>query len=193
MRILFSSDWHLEEKFVVDPKRQSRDVHLLAAQAREIQPDVLIVAGDITWGEDGVYEKYLSLFDDLNCIKLAIAGNHDAAFEVGPRHEEELAMVLADLGFHYLDAAPCCIDGVGFVGTMGWYDGTLSNPTETKAIPISDPFAGGPRVIGSIQPRDAVWTAKMLARLDAPRFIFLIRTTWTKPLRGSCRFALRYL
>lgn len=122
MKILATSDWHYPDF----PER----VKLIAERARELEADVLVVAGDISYDEGRMHEA-LGLFEDFPGKKLAVAGNHDLWVEnekgSSAKKYKRMGKVLKEHGFHYLDRGPLVLDGTGFVGNVGWYDYSLRN------------------------------------------------------------------
>lgn len=83
-------------------------------------------------------ERCLSLFERFGGRRLLTGGNHDLWCPGGDslkRWREELASVARACGFAYLDEAPVVLDGLGVVGSVGWYDysfadGELGLPRE---------------------------------------------------------------
>lgn len=131
MKIAFISDLH------VDSSPQCRAlpesiVRTLAA----LRPDVFIIAGDIA-ASSSLFEKTLQQFAHLPCNRLLVAGNHDIwvdspasirqGIHSGVKYEEIIPAICEKNGFVFLGAAPRVIDGIGFAGTIGWYDYTLRN------------------------------------------------------------------
>jgi hypothetical protein len=100
---------------------------------RALAPDVLIVAGDIATGPTSFLQTALALRPCAAHV-LFLAGNHDVW-----SHPEAVAMgvdawakldrlipaLCKEAGVHYLESSPVVIDGVGFVGTLGWYDHSM--------------------------------------------------------------------
>ena len=92
-------------------------------------PDVLVLAGDV--GAGGDFAKCLTLFDQLNCGKALVPGNHDIWVEENdPRgdslqvYQEHLPKLCTEHGFHYLDHAPLIFPeaGLAIAGSINWYD-----------------------------------------------------------------------
>jgi predicted phosphohydrolase len=88
-------------------------------------PDVLVLAGDISTGAR--YHKLLRLFDDFPGPRLFVPGNHDLWSrsrqpDTPRRYRRALRNIAEESDFHYLPGDPICVDGVGFAGTVGWYD-----------------------------------------------------------------------
>jgi 3',5'-cyclic AMP phosphodiesterase CpdA len=106
----------------------------LAEACRRAAPDVLILAGDVAscpgdYPRD--YGDLLRPLAPLPCAKLAVAGNHDVwSFGVNPlRTMDIFTRVLEDHGFHVLDTGPVVHGGVGFAGSMAWYDYSFYAPS----------------------------------------------------------------
>jgi len=131
MKIAFISDLH------VDSSPQCFSlldglVHELTA----LQPDVFIIAGDIA-ANPSLFERSLQQFAGVPCHKLLVAGNHDIwvdpsaglqrGLHSGVKYEEIIPAICERNGFACLGAAPRVIDGIGFAGTIGWYDYSLRN------------------------------------------------------------------
>lgn len=95
----------------------------------ENPPDVLIFAGDI--GHDHFFEECLKTFENLNCTKALVPGNHDiwvasddsrgSSWDV---YSEVLPRISARHGFHYLDHGPLHLPdwGLSILGNINWYD-----------------------------------------------------------------------
>ena len=85
--------------------------------------DVIVVAGDITHNAEH-YAHILRKFGQLPATKIAVLGNHDLYTVNGSSLSkiEFLAKICRENNFHLLDASPLVVDGVGFVGNIGWYD-----------------------------------------------------------------------
>jgi exonuclease SbcD len=91
MRILHTSDWHLGRQFFSVPLEEDHD-HVLAqveAAVAEHAPDLLIIAGDIFDRASPPQSALSRLGDFLRRIAetgtaiVIIAGNHDAAAQIG--------------------------------------------------------------------------------------------------------------
>jgi predicted phosphohydrolase len=120
MRLFFTSDLHVEHRV---GRRASRTLAEWV-QDRGRDSDVLILGGDYGH-EDEAIEASLEMFVDFPGTVLAVAGNHDVWGDPDRSSEARLHRLWAhfeSLGFHPLGAEPIVVDGVGFVGGMGWYD-----------------------------------------------------------------------
>ncbi len=131
MNIAFISDLH------VDSSPQCFSVlEDLARELTTMRPDVFIIAGDIA-ASTTLFEQALRVFAGLPCHKLLVAGNHDIwvdspaslqqGIHSGVKYDEILPGICERNGFSFLGAAPRVIEGVGFAGTIGWYDYSLRN------------------------------------------------------------------
>ncbi len=137
MRIALTSDLHLDS---TDANRAL--VPLLAERAAALRPDVLVLAGDISARLPHVEETFAA-FAHAAPVRLFVPGNHDvwiarSAQAEGAtsnhRHDVELRDVCAAHGFTHLGLGPRVVDGVGFAGSIGWYDYSFRHP----AFPFSD-------------------------------------------------------
>lgn len=126
MRIATTSDIHIDinGQGVLDA---------LCARFREVAPDVIVIAGDIATGATTYLTTLLALKACAPHL-LVVAGNHDvwtspAAVAKGVDSwawlDKLLPALAAEAGAHLLDAGPVVIGGVGFAGTLGWYDLTM--------------------------------------------------------------------
>jgi Icc-related predicted phosphoesterase len=95
-------------------------VHSILQEAQSQNPDVLILAGDLT--DSGLPSELEVLLVELKQFSipiLAVLGNHD--------HENDQAQELTDMlnqaNVCLLDGTVMEIDGVGFVGTKGFCGG----------------------------------------------------------------------
>jgi 3',5'-cyclic AMP phosphodiesterase CpdA len=89
--------------------------------------DVLVLAGDIATGKEDAYRALLGLFEGFAGPKLFVPGNHDLWGEADDRntpqrYRGQLKEIVERYGFRYLPGAPLEHEGIGFVGSAGWYD-----------------------------------------------------------------------
>ncbi len=123
MRVAFTSDIHvdLNGPVVLDA---------LTRRVRAVAPDVLLVAGDIATGATTYLQTLLALRAAAPRV-LVVAGNHDVwttpeaaakGIHSWARLEKLLPALCQEAGVELLDAGPVEIDGVGFAGSLGWYD-----------------------------------------------------------------------
>ena len=131
MRIALTSDLHLD---ATDANRAL--VPRLAERAALLRPDVLVIAGDVSARLPDIEETFRA-FVPAAPVRLFVPGNHDiwiarSAQAKGAtsnfRHDVELREVCARHGFVHLGLAPLVHAGVGFAGTIGWYDYSFVHP-----------------------------------------------------------------
>lgn len=120
MKLVVTADLHYNIARSVEPTRR------IAGEICGLRADALLVLGDVGGRDPGIVRDCLGLFDRFEGRKLFVAGNHDLwtrpdedSFE---RFDRVLPEVCRDAGFHPLDAEPTIVDGVGLVGSIGWYD-----------------------------------------------------------------------
>lgn len=126
MRIAYTSDLHVDIS-----QRNWELVPYLVEVLKVVDPDVLIIAGDVS-PELGDLEYALDCFSSLRCLKLFVPGNQDIWVlseemqELGHDSYEKYFFYLPEAcrrnGFVPLWMEPVALRGVGFVGSVGWYD-----------------------------------------------------------------------
>jgi hypothetical protein len=130
MRVAVFSDIHAD----INTAREDPDFTLkLIAHLNEMDIDMLLVVGDISGSFSGIQ----SFFYDLQTVdvkyRLFCPGNHDiwvnqASFDGSLAKYYELLPELSQyFDWHYLPQNPLIIDGIGFAGTIGWYDYSTRN------------------------------------------------------------------
>jgi len=131
MRVVYSSDFHIDAS---DTARQA--VRRIAKYIEAAGADVVVIAGDAgntleTLGE------VLSYFSRMRIPKFFVAGNHDVWVEKTgtgqllhsrEKYETHIPRVCEQHGFVDLSREPVVLDGVGFVGSLGWYDYSFADP-----------------------------------------------------------------
>ncbi len=126
MKLVVTADLHYDIARSQEPTRR------LAEEICALHADALLVLGDVAGREIGIVSECLHLFDRFRGARFFVAGNHDIWTEPGEcsleRFETSLPQACRDAGFHPLDCEPAEIDGVGLVGSMGWYDYTFLPP-----------------------------------------------------------------
>jgi len=125
VRVVATADLHYEFE------QYRPRVDALAEEMCRLGADVLVVAGDTFAGDTRVLEACLRLFEGFRGEKLLVAGNHDLWAPQGDSfrlYDHVIPEVAARCGFHDLDIAPRVVGGVGFVGTVGWYDYSFRDP-----------------------------------------------------------------
>jgi predicted phosphodiesterase len=145
MRIAVTSDIHID-------KNGPEVCEMVAARARALEADVLIVAGDVATSPTVLLRSFLTLRRGARTV-LYVAGNHDVwshpDLQAKGQHawwrlDNLLPALCHEAGIHNLDAASLEVDGVGFVGTLGWWDLSTRDP-DLDAPPeayIRGEFAG---------------------------------------------------
>lgn len=164
MRIATLSDLHTDHA-------DNRDALVkLAVAIHEGQPDLVVVAGDISHKDDRIART----LEALSVVAPRVAylpGNHDLWLDVpyAParadldswvRHDVELRKLSESLGVHYLPAGPLYLGSAAVVGSCGWYDGGFLLEHIARELPdnaLRDKQLGG-----------AMWSdARFIAFRDA--------------------------
>jgi 3',5'-cyclic AMP phosphodiesterase CpdA len=136
MRIAVTADLHWGHR------RGDEATLLLRDFLRGEPPDVLLIAGDIGAGDD--FAPCLALFDDLECPKALVPGNHDIWVEDDDGrgdslqvYHEYLPQVCTEHGFHYLDHGPFFLTetDLAVVGSINWYDYSWSLDQLRERLP----------------------------------------------------------
>lgn len=132
MKILVTADLHY------DIKRSREPVEQLARRVCAEGGDVLVLVGDTAGADMDVFRQCLRLFADFPGRKLLVPGNHCLWCEEGQssieRYEKLIPQAGAAEGFTVLDFQPVVLGGVGFVGSIGWYDYSLRD--DSLGIPL---------------------------------------------------------
>ncbi len=126
MKIYFASDLHLLGNEPGGDDAVAQMAQYLEVEAKE--EDVLVLIGDLGHGDLGIM-NCLALFAGFPGKKAAVLGNHDlwSKDEIAQdRYRLLQERVLPSCGFHSLDLEPLVHQGVGFVGSLGWYDYSLA-------------------------------------------------------------------
>jgi predicted phosphohydrolase len=121
MRLIVTADLHYNIVRSMAPTRR------LAAEVCKEAADALIIVGDTCGKDVSILGECLRLFDGFRGRRMLVAGNHDLWTDGADslvRYERELLEVCRECGVHYLDDGPLVLEGVGFVGSVGWYDYT---------------------------------------------------------------------
>lgn len=161
MRIAYTSDLHSD----ATPLNRALLPHL-ARRMQELQPDVLVIAGDVAETTAEV-ESALRHFAGIGGLRLYVAGNHDLFVEGEPapgrtsrdKFERDLPAAAARSGFAALGHAPAESGGTAFVGVPGWYDFSLRDPRWDGAIDLSHYRAGTWRGIRAFDRGHVFWPA----------------------------------
>lgn len=145
MKVAFTSDLH------VDVTQRNRELlRYLAEELSVIEPDVFVIAGDVSPGLNDL-ESTLKAFSSLSCEKLFVAGNHDVwslplpetnKRDTKVKYEREIMSAVQRGGFTYLRDRGKMIDGVAFAGAMGWFDYSLRN-RELDSVIVQSEYERG--------------------------------------------------
>ena len=126
MRVAFTSDLHVDVT-----GRNGAILPYIVDRVVALDPDALVIAGDAA---NSLYrlDAALSAFDAVGCRRFFVPGNHDLwaeshrAVRKGKdssfKHDEAVPAVCKKRGFEFLPGAPTILDGLGLVGSLGWYD-----------------------------------------------------------------------
>ena len=132
MRIVVTADLHY------DSRRSRSGAEAVAEEICRLGGDVLVLVGDSASAAHGPLRDCLGLFADFAGRKFLVPGNHCLWCLPGEdsldRYERIVPAIAAEADFIVLDRAPAVIDGVGLVGSIGWYD--YSYRDEDLAIPL---------------------------------------------------------
>lgn len=147
MKIGVISDLHTD---VTPLNRQILPCVLEAVEKADL--DIFILAGDLS-PDFLEFAKILTAFTEsnLNCPKLLVPGNHDIWVIRYPNTTSEqkylaIAEIARECGFHSLGTDAFVQNGVGFCGTIGWYDYSFRR----KEYNISEAQYASKRLLGSI-------------------------------------------
>lgn len=143
MRVFLSSDPHLHGNEPGGDGAVIRLAHRVCNLGTK--DDVLMLLGDYGSSLESI-RTCLSLFQSFKGKKLAVIGNHDlwenSSIPDTTSRYQLLLGVIESMGFHALDRAPLVINGLAFVGNIGWYDYSFRDLTnvsleayESKVIP----------------------------------------------------------
>jgi putative phosphoesterase len=110
-------------------------------RVEEIEPDVFVIAGDISDRLD-ILSSSLASLQTKDCANLYVAGNHDIWFEEGggsgslEKYSKVIGEICGKNGFVHIPDAPVVEENYAFVGSIGWYD--YSFRREELDIPIEN-------------------------------------------------------
>jgi len=160
LRICAAADIHY-------PRTHATRCAGLARAMCESGAEVLVLAGDISAGEEKHYRKLLRLFGDFEGPKLFVPGNHDLwSLSRHPntphRYHDTLRHIVERQGFRYLPGDPLAHGRVGFVGTVGWYDYAFRQPQPPQPGLRVTPLRAvrtrqGPEFVGDPARREVPW------------------------------------
>ncbi len=149
MRILVTADLHYNIARSRDPTEE------LAKDICQKGGDVLVLVGDTAGADLFPLRQALRLFDRFNGRKLFVPGNHCLWSHHGEssldRYQRILPAVVGEEGFTLLDHAPAVVEGVGLIGSIGWYDYSLADAAlavpeafyQAKLSPGAAAYLGG--------------------------------------------------
>jgi len=122
LRIAAISDLH------VLPDGSDRNlIESIKRRVKEVDPDVFVIAGDISDRLDILSDSLLQLNVD-SCTNLYVAGNHDIWFEdeKSPtsleKYSKHVGEICTDNGWQHLPDHHFSIGNTAFIGSIGWYD-----------------------------------------------------------------------
>lgn len=124
IRLAVTADLHWGPR----PTGDAATVQLIDFLRRD-PPDVLVVAGDV--GAGAKFGNCLAQFDELNCVKALVPGNHDIWVTPDDErgnslqvYQELLPQLCEQHGFTYLDQQPLLLPeaDLAVVGSINWYD-----------------------------------------------------------------------
>jgi predicted phosphohydrolase len=123
VRLLITADLHYDIRRSREPARH------LARTVCRTAADALVLVGDTAGADLDRFAECLELFGDFNGRKFLVPGNHELWCVDGQGSLERYETLLPDVadraGFAVLDHAPADLDGLGLVGSVGWYDYSL--------------------------------------------------------------------
>lgn len=134
LRIAVTSDLHWEiGRTALERRAFASELAIAMADA---DPDVVVIAGDVGNGPRSAGEAlgYLSFGRRAN---LFVPGNHDVwltdreledGIDSSFQALDALREACAATGFRYLPGDPVVVGGVGFAGSLGWYDYAFRSP-----------------------------------------------------------------
>src|SRR4051812_43339529 len=129
MRLLATADLHYNHA----KSRQSADELIDRINAEQF--DVLLLAGDTAAADGDALEQCLSRFT-FSGPRLFVAGNHELWTQGDDSYRlfrEDLPRRVRALGWHWLPDEPFRSGDVAVVGSIGWYDYSMSQ--ESLGIP----------------------------------------------------------
>lgn len=140
MRLALTSDLHVDHHPEVIP--------LVAEQARRLEAEVLIVAGDLSSSLEHLERALAELRQASGARRaLFVPGNHDLWCTAGgptsrARYDELIPACARSAGFDPLGHRPVAIDSpsgpIHFVGVTGWYDFSLRNRALDSTFSLED-------------------------------------------------------
>ena len=134
MKIAATADLHY------NVPRSKAPTERLAETLRDVDPDVLLLVGDLAGRDTDTLKRCFDLFAPMRARRLYVPGNHELWVRPGEdslhRYRHRLAEICTESGVQYLPAAPVVIGRIGFVGSIGWYDYSF----RARSLPIPERF-----------------------------------------------------
>jgi len=141
-RFAFTSDLH------VDSSTENRDFVVSLCQAvQRVEPDVLILGGDIAGNLDD-FNWTLRQFAHLPAVKVVVPGNHDiwieskrallTGYDSGGKYSLHLPRIAGENGFTMLAEHSVMLGRLAIVGCMGWYDYSYRNTDLDTSATLAD-------------------------------------------------------
>lgn len=138
MRLVFTSDLHVEYHLEV--------VGLVAERARELAPDVLVLAGDVCPDLQRLERSLRLIVEAAGAPVLYLPGNHElwcgGREGGGPDSRERYLVAIPKLarraGAVPLGVDPHVVGDVGFVGVTGWYDYSLQDLALAEVVSAAE-------------------------------------------------------
>lgn len=128
MKIAAISDLH-----IIPDQREEVFLKTIRERVEEIEPDVFVIAGDISDYLEVLANSLEQLRID-GCKNLFVAGNHDIWFEDGggpgslEKYSRSIEEICRKHDFLYLPNTPYIEGEIAFVGSIGWYDYSFRRP-----------------------------------------------------------------
>lgn len=126
MKVAYTSDIHSD----ITMNNRLLIPHLVN-RIKEIRPDVFVIAGDVSNYLDNL-DSTLKQFNELECLKVMIPGNHDVWIESNNsvrkgkdsvyKYRQAIPQICKSNGFLYPIDEPYIINDTAIVGNIGWYD-----------------------------------------------------------------------
>jgi len=132
MRLLVTADLHY------DAARSRAPAQAVAREVLRTGGDVLVLVGDTAGARHEPLKECLGLFAAFGGRKFLVPGNHCLWCLPGEdsiqRYERIVPALAGEMGFAVLDHHPTILDGVGLIGSIGWYD--FSYREQRLGIPV---------------------------------------------------------